>query len=758
MRGGLSLRKAALTVLWDALSLFLGLYGILLCLVTAFALPVEPSALGLECLAYAAALTGLSRVSGRGAGRLLWLLPLAGCGVLVWQRYEWIRAGLFLFARQITGSVSRSLRMGSALDITPWVGRLTAGQEAEAAGLAMAAVLLVYGLWLGWLQLRVRSFWVSFLATFPLLGIPLAVTLTPGEGALTLVLLFWGGGLLTRLFARQEPYGAAKLGLCALLPGLLLLWGLSALFPSEGYVRPTALTAARQALMDWAAEVGKTVADRFSDGPGWMGTAERVELKNAGPLHYTGRTDLRVESETTGHIYLRGASQAVYTGESWEMLPEEAYRDLGTGLVSVSSYYEPDKSRYLDDRLYWLEELQPINFPALLREGEGETRFTVEQRTAAEVVFIPYDLATTPQEMDKAAFVGDAYLAREKGVGRYILYAKQGLSPDDPLVPLEAEILSAELSYADKAEDYYTQLPASVREELEPFVAECGDDWRGGIDAAQGVARYLEERAVYDLNTPKTPEGEDFALYFLKESRRGYCMHFATAATLLLRAMGIPARYVSGYVADTRGGEWVEVPDSNAHAWVEVYCTGYGWYPVEVTPGFPAVGTVASSPAASHGPLPTPSAEPTPTPAPSASQSPAAPTPEQGTPSAGGEEAFRLPWWGWAVLGLILAALILIARRELAGEKRRRAFSQKDPNRAVIELYGYRAALLAYGGEKEEDEEVERLAKKARFSQHILTEEERAYVEESTRTLSARIAREAGWRGRLRLRFLAALY
>ena len=62
-------------------------------------------------------------------------------------------------------------------------------------------------------------------------------------------------------------------------------------------------------------------------------------------------------------------------------------------------------------------------------------------------------------------------------------------------------------------------------------------------------------------------------------------MHFASAGTLLLRALGVPARYVSGYIADVTAGETVDVPDQNAHAWVEIYLRGYGWYPVEMTPG-----------------------------------------------------------------------------------------------------------------------------------------------------------------------------
>ncbi|UQT49944.1 transglutaminase-like domain-containing protein [Flavonifractor plautii] len=104
--------------------------------------------------------------------------------------------------------------------------------------------------------------------------------------------------------------------------------------------------------------------------------------------------------------------------------------------------------------------------------------------------------------------------------------------------------------------------------------------------------------------------------WFLTESHRGYCMHFASAAVLLLRSMGVPARYVSGFVADVPASGRVNVPDSAAHAWVEVYIDGYGWEPVEVTPSTPgALPARAARRSRGHPsprPRPRPAAPPTP--------------------------------------------------------------------------------------------------------------------------------------------------
>ncbi len=114
----------------------------------------------------------------------------------------------------------------------------------------------------------------------------------------------------------------------------------------------------------------------------------------------------------------------------------------------------------------------------------------------------------------------------------------------------------------------------------------------------------------YTMSPGSTPFNQDFVEYFLTRQKRGFCVHFASSAVLLLRTMGVPARYVEGYcipatlvsegkavpaqtlsdwyegpsVLDEQGVIEVSVNDSYAHAWVEIYMEGYGFVPFEVTP------------------------------------------------------------------------------------------------------------------------------------------------------------------------------
>ncbi len=130
-------------------------------------------------------------------------------------------------------------------------------------------------------------------------------------------------------------------------------------------------------------------------------------------------------------------------------------------------------------------------------------------------------------------------------------------------------------------------------------------------EIVQRVGNYFQLHIPYTLKPGATPRNQDFVNYFLTKNRKGYCAHFASAATLIFRNMGIPARYVEGYAfslemalasdvnpdkeyADYYSGYSelgestvldVEVSDANAHAWVEIYVDGFGWKPVEITPG-----------------------------------------------------------------------------------------------------------------------------------------------------------------------------
>lgn len=123
-------------------------------------------------------------------------------------------------------------------------------------------------------------------------------------------------------------------------------------------------------------------------------------------------------------------------------------------------------------------------------------------------------------------------------------------------------------------------LSVRVRELAQSWRANARDD-RAVVDAA--LRHFNTEPFVYTLTPP--PLGRDPADEFLFETRRGFCEHYASAFTLLMRAAGIPARVVTGY----QGGEvnplggYLIVRQSDAHAWAEVWLKDAGWVRVDPT-------------------------------------------------------------------------------------------------------------------------------------------------------------------------------
>ena len=103
------------------------------------------------------------------------------------------------------------------------------------------------------------------------------------------------------------------------------------------------------------------------------------------------------------------------------------------------------------------------------------------------------------------------------------------------------------------------------------------------------IACFVHDNYTYGIN-PGRVNQEDIVDYFWKTSGIGTCQDFASMATLMYRAYGVPARFVTGFVVNVEDGDignTIDVKQTNAHAWVEVYIQGMGWVNVEVTNSMP---------------------------------------------------------------------------------------------------------------------------------------------------------------------------
>ncbi len=140
-----------------------------------------------------------------------------------------------------------------------------------------------------------------------------------------------------------------------------------------------------------------------------------------------------------------------------------------------------------------------------------------------------------------------------------------------------------EAAYREFVYEYYLGIDDTTREFLNGIILDM-DFNRNDPYIISAVASYIQGAAEYDLKYPiALNSSENVVIDFLSVHKKGVCRHYATAATMLYRALGIPARYTVGFLGNAVAGERTEVTAANAHAWVEVYIDGLGWIPVEVT-------------------------------------------------------------------------------------------------------------------------------------------------------------------------------
>ncbi len=183
-----------------------------------------------------------------------------------------------------------------------------------------------------------------------------------------------------------------------------------------------------------------------------------------------------------------------------------------------------------------------------------------------------------------------------------------GMSADRMIIPLSGkasyddytiyeggEAAGANETYAEYAREKYTRVPEDMLYYLKRFLAENGID-PDDPDKAKLMDQVLALLSgyTYTRQIEIIPAAEDPLLWFLTESREGYCQHFASAGTMLLRTCGIPARYCFGYLKRLKPGTISELTVQDAHAWTEVFDGKY-WQLLETCVGIPAEGQLLPS-------------------------------------------------------------------------------------------------------------------------------------------------------------------
>ena len=190
-------------------------------------------------------------------------------------------------------------------------------------------------------------------------------------------------------------------------------------------------------------------------------------------------------------------------------------------------------------------------------------------------------------------------------------------------------------------------------------------------EQAVALQNYFRDSRNFTYDTTVPPAVSDDAVWDFLQGKRGYCVHFATAMTVMARMLGIPARIAVGFLPGQADGTTYTVTGKQTHAWPELYFAGAGWVRFEPTPAVQTgLAPAWTSPATATGSTPSPSAT-TESSHPRTSSVPTvAPTVgTAGTTGSTGSWPVGWPWTaGAAAIVVVATALGLLALR-----RRRRA-------------------------------------------------------------------------------------
>lgn len=385
----------------------------------------------------------------------------------------------------------------------------------------------------------------------------------------------------------------------ALALGILI----SLVFPENRYQQPAIFSALQEKIVGFV-DPYDPVFHAGNAYTGMMkGTAGHQRLGTSNGIHYTGRIIADIEAPEMPHrLYLRSWVGGEYGNNQWKDLPADSYG-------SVKQLFEQNQGEWYDQGA-WLMTVIERN-PALVQMLENymdrddplkgrKKEFAVDALyEKTRFLLLPYDAT-----FGAPLFTYDRAPVSPKGKA-YSTYIWD--LPAGPLLSMMGQesisdgyyrvYVGAESRYSEWVYKHYLEIPESVKESLSSF---------GNISTVKTLAEkrqrvaeiraFLARNYTYSTAPGRVPAGKDFISYFLTENKKGYCTYFASAGVMLLRASGIPARYVTGMTAGTDeikeapvlpdGLHTLSLNDRHAHAWAEVYVDGLGWRPVEFTPGY----------------------------------------------------------------------------------------------------------------------------------------------------------------------------
>jgi transglutaminase-like putative cysteine protease len=410
------------------------------------------------------------------------------------------------------------------------------------------------------------------------------------------LLAAWG---LT-LAAKKEGSGSPSrlTVMTALIAGLLAFF----LIPPSSYSQPRLFSDIQSKIIslvdpyDPIFHAGHALSSiaRGADGSQYLGQTDGIQ--------FTGRYLASIRTPSLQSIlYLRSWAGGLYEKNQWKNIPTSDYQ-------SIEVLFKDNQGEWYDQGAWFMEYMAHDAALADTLNSYLDNSVEISSRRSpfsvtavydkTKYYYLPYDadfgapffvLDRSPEGSGDKTYLTERWNIPEGAVISMI----QGPSLNDSYYNT---YVSAEKIYRKFVYDHYCTVPDGVLgrlgQEISIPKAETMAEKRAWTASVQN---FLRNNFTYTTEPGRTPRGQDFISYFLNDSRKGYCTAFASAGVMLLRAAGIPARYVVGLTvgpdeinnsaADADSMHSFDINDYHAHAWAEVYVDGLGWRPCEFTPG-----------------------------------------------------------------------------------------------------------------------------------------------------------------------------
>ncbi|MEJ2663330.1 MAG: transglutaminase-like domain-containing protein [Spirochaetia bacterium] len=393
------------------------------------------------------------------------------------------------------------------------------------------------------------------------------------QSVLSLLLCTAAVGLEILFFARR-PYNLRLkhslrplMVLCALVAGSLLISLTSP--PNSGYLVNTTLDQ----------KIKRLLLEFFPDLPlltTVAGYGHFYQSDNIGSKPLLSNTPVFMVNGPKGmSLYLRTQVYDEYTEDNWSLSLDlrKKMRRAGTDILVQKG--NSGQSITLDLLFDYFD---------LLPHTLDSTAVIIENQPDAEIIFGTKDtgfylnppllkgdhlrINLVPKETACLGLTPEAVEFLNNLMGRQVTVQ------NTPVNQKQQELLP-----------YYLEVPNSTSNRIKILARNLGAGAKNRWEVLRNIRRYLNREFVYSLDTKSPPKGMPFLDDFLFVTKKGFCVHFATAFIILARLNGIPARYTSGFfVYIPQSKSEVIVTGLQAHVWPEVWITGLGWITLEATP------------------------------------------------------------------------------------------------------------------------------------------------------------------------------